>query len=43
MALHLLGELITRAPQLTLEDWEPALLFEVGPAPEAATDESRSQ
>ena len=29
MALHLLGELITRAPQLTLEDWEPALLFEV--------------
>jgi len=29
MALHLLGELTTRAPQLTLEDWEPALLFEV--------------
>lgn len=29
MALHLLGELTTRAPLLTLEDWEPALLFEV--------------
>lgn len=29
MALHLLGELTTSAPQLTLEDWEPALLFEV--------------
>lgn len=29
MALHLLGELTTRAPQLTLNDWEPALLFEV--------------
>ena len=30
MALHLLGELSTSAPQLTLYDWEPALLFEVG-------------
>lgn len=29
MALHLLGELTTRAPQLTLGDWEPGLLFEV--------------
>ncbi|ELN2579018.1 type VI secretion system protein TssA [Enterobacter kobei] len=29
MALHLLGELTTSAPKLTLEDWEPALLFEV--------------
>lgn len=29
MALHLLGELTSSAPQLTLEDWEPALLFEV--------------
>lgn len=29
MALHLLGELTTSAPQLTLEQWEPALLFEV--------------
>ncbi|CAK9886276.1 MAG: hypothetical protein XXXJIFNMEKO3_02704 [Candidatus Erwinia impunctatus] len=29
MALHLLGELTTLAPQLTLGDWEPALLFEV--------------
>ncbi|WP_320729751.1 type VI secretion system protein TssA [Enterobacter roggenkampii] len=29
MALHLLGELTTSAPQLTLEDWEPTLLFEV--------------
>lgn len=29
MALHLLGELTTSAPQLTLNDWEPALLFEV--------------
>ncbi|MBX4652841.1 type VI secretion system protein TssA [Klebsiella michiganensis] len=29
MALHLLGELTTSAPQLTLEEWEPALLFEV--------------
>lgn len=29
MALHLLGELITGAPRLTLNDWEPALLFEV--------------
>ena len=29
MALHLLGELTTSASQLTLEDWEPALLFEV--------------
>ncbi|HEY3616616.1 MAG TPA: type VI secretion system domain-containing protein, partial [Candidatus Sulfotelmatobacter sp.] len=29
MALHLLGELTASAPQLTLEDWEPGLLFEV--------------
>ncbi|URN97488.1 type VI secretion system protein TssA [Leclercia adecarboxylata] len=29
MALHLLGELTSRAPLLTLGDWEPALLFEV--------------
>lgn len=29
MALHLLGELTSRAPLLTLNDWEPALLFEV--------------
>ncbi len=29
MALHLLGELTTSASQLTLNDWEPALLFEV--------------
>ncbi|MFC0227690.1 type VI secretion system protein TssA [Serratia aquatilis] len=29
MALHLLGELTTTAPLLTLADWEPALLFEV--------------
>ena len=29
MALHLLGELTTSGPQLTLNDWEPALLFEV--------------
>ncbi|WP_329911755.1 type VI secretion system protein TssA [Serratia quinivorans] len=29
MALHLLGELTASAPQLTLGDWEPALLFEV--------------
>lgn len=29
MALHLLGELTDCAPQLTLSDWEPALLFEV--------------
>lgn len=29
MALHLLGELTDSAPQLTLGDWEPALLFEV--------------
>lgn len=29
MALHLLGELTAQAPQLTLNDWEPALLFEV--------------
>ncbi len=29
MALHLLGELTNSAPQLTLNDWEPALLFEV--------------
>lgn len=29
MALHLLGELTTSASQLTLEEWEPALLFEV--------------
>ncbi|MDK9605814.1 type VI secretion system protein TssA [Lelliottia wanjuensis] len=29
MALHLLGELTASAPQLTLNDWEPALLFEV--------------
>lgn len=29
MALHLLGELTACAPQLTLGDWEPALLFEV--------------
>lgn len=29
MALHLLGELTISAPQLTLNDWEPALLFEV--------------
>lgn len=29
MALHLLGELTTCAPQLTLGDWEPDLLFEV--------------
>lgn len=29
MALHLLGELAASAPQLTLNDWEPALLFEV--------------
>jgi len=29
MALHLLGELTNSAPQLTLGDWEPALLFEV--------------
>lgn len=29
MALHLLGELTASAPQLTLSDWEPGLLFEV--------------
>ncbi|HEB4093839.1 TPA: type VI secretion system protein TssA [Enterobacter cloacae] len=29
MALHLLGELTASAPQLTLADWEPGLLFEV--------------
>lgn len=29
MALHLLNELTSSAPQLTLNDWEPALLFEV--------------
>lgn len=29
MALHLLGDLTASAPQLTLNDWEPALLFEV--------------
>lgn len=29
MALHLLGELMASASQLTLSDWEPALLFEV--------------
>ncbi|WP_151995255.1 type VI secretion system protein TssA [Buttiauxella massiliensis] len=29
MALHLLGELTASAPQLTLGDWEPCLLFEV--------------
>ncbi|CQD33884.1 type VI secretion system protein TssA [Yersinia mollaretii] len=29
MALHLLGELAATGPQLTLSDWEPALLFEV--------------
>ncbi|TNV23008.1 type VI secretion system protein TssA [Buttiauxella sp. B2] len=29
MALHLLGELTASAPQLTLANWEPALLFEV--------------
>lgn len=29
LALHLLGELTASAPQLTLGDWEPALLFEV--------------
>lgn len=29
MAMHLLGELTTQAPRLTLADWEPGLLFEV--------------
>lgn len=29
MAMHLLGELTATAPQLTLVDWEPGLLFEV--------------
>lgn len=29
LALHLLGELMSSAPRLTLGDWEPALLFEV--------------
>ncbi|WP_145603084.1 type VI secretion system protein TssA [Yersinia intermedia] len=29
MALHLLGELAVTGPHLTLNDWEPALLFEV--------------
>lgn len=29
MAMHLLGELTMQAPQLTLADWEPGLLFEV--------------
>ena len=29
MAMHLLGELAAQAPQLTLADWEPGLLFEV--------------
>lgn len=29
LALHLLGELIASAPQLTLSDWEPGLLFDV--------------
>ncbi|WP_417314061.1 type VI secretion system protein TssA [Enterobacter sp.] len=29
MALHLLGELTSHADQLTLNDWEPELLFEV--------------
>lgn len=29
MALHLLGELAVSGPKLTLEDWEPDLLFEV--------------
>ena len=29
MALHLLGELNERAGQLTLNQWEPGLLFEV--------------
>ncbi len=31
MALHLLGELTICAPQLTLGDWEPGLLFEIRP------------
>ncbi len=29
LALHLLGELTASAPQLTLSDWEPGLLFDV--------------
>jgi len=29
LALHLLGELTASAPQLTLIDWEPGLLFDV--------------
>ncbi|GJL42786.1 type VI secretion system protein TssA [Enterobacter cloacae complex sp. ECC445] len=29
LALHLLGELTGSAPQLTLSDWEPGLLFDV--------------
>ncbi|MDO2440514.1 type VI secretion system protein TssA [Enterobacter nematophilus] len=29
LALHLLGELTASAPQLTLGDWEPGLLFDV--------------
>lgn len=29
LALHLLGELTVSAPQLTLSDWEPGLLFDV--------------
>lgn len=29
MALHLLGDLAAKGPELTLTDWEPALLFEV--------------
>lgn len=29
LALHLLGELAERAPQMTLSEWEPGLMFEV--------------
>lgn len=29
LAMHLLGELINSAPHLTLNEWEPALLFDV--------------
>lgn len=29
LALHLLGELTDNAPQLTLSEWEPGLLFDV--------------
>lgn len=29
LALHLLGELTASAPQLTLSDWEPGLLFDM--------------